>query len=265
MRTNKSHYLIPAVLLAGLLSACGSDTQGSSGGGMNTYKDTKSMVLDILKTEDGQKAIQEATIQADSKLQLLSAGDTQQLQLAVKDVLVDTDNNKFLQKMIKDPKFAGQFAKAIQSDTKNLQKDLMKDPEYQKALLAAMKGPEYETMMLDVLKTPSARTQIKALIQESMQSPLVKLELMELMKKVLEDEISSKSDGGGKEQAGGEGGKQGGGGEGGGQGGEQGGGGEGGGEGGEQGGGGEGGGEGEQGGGGEGGEGGEGNDEKKME
>ncbi|MCP3775414.1 spore germination lipoprotein GerD [Paenibacillus sp. MZ04-78.2] len=189
---------LPAVLIVGFLTSCGSESQTSSSGGGNTYKDTKSMVLDILKTEDGRKAIQQATIHENSKLQLLSAGDTQQLQLAVKDVLTDTESNKFLQKMISDPKFAGQFAKAIQKDTKQLQKDLLKDPEYQKAMMDAMKSPDFETMLLDAMKGNAYRTQTKAVIQESLQSPIFRLEMMELMKKVLQEESKPKEEKGKK-------------------------------------------------------------------
>ncbi|MGF9915702.1 spore germination lipoprotein GerD [Paenibacillus ehimensis] len=209
-----------AVLIVGFLTACGSDTQASSVGGGNTYKDTKSMVLDILKTEDGRKAIQQATIRENSKLQILSAGDTQQLQLAVKDVLADTENNQFLQKMISDPKFAGDFAKAIQKDTKQLQKDLLKDPEYQKAMMDAMKSPDFEMMLLDTMKGNAYRTQTKAVIQESLQSPIFRLEMMELMKKVLQEESMPKQQGqqgkggegkGQQKQGGGQGNQQGGG------------------------------------------------------
>ncbi|MFB6366581.1 spore germination lipoprotein GerD [Paenibacillus elgii] len=196
---------LPAVLIVGFLTSCGSESQPSSTGGGNTYKDTKSMVLDILKTEDGRKAIQQATIHENSKLQLLSAGDTQQLQLAVKDVLIDTENNQFLQKMISDPKFAGQFAKAIQKDTKQLQKDLLKDPEYQKAMMDAMKSPDFETMLLDAMKGNAYRTQTKAVIQESLQSPIFRLEMMELMKKVLQEESKPKEEKGKKQGGEGEG------------------------------------------------------------
>lgn len=182
---------MPLVLVLGLLTACGSEPQASSNNG-NAYKDTKSMVLDILKTEDGRKAIQEATIQENSRLQLLSAGDTQQLQLAVKDVLVDTQNTQFLQKMIADPRFAGQFAKAIEKDTKQIYKDLLNDPEYQKQMMSAMKSPDYQTILMDTMKSTPYRTQMKAVIQESLQSPLFRLELMDLMKKVLQEESMPK-------------------------------------------------------------------------
>lgn len=210
---------VPLLLILGFLTACGSESQASSTSS-NAYKDTKSMVLDILKTEDGRKAIQEAAITQNTKMQLLSAGDTQQLQLAVKDVLVDTQNTQFLQKMITDPRFAGQFAKAVQADTKQLHKDLLKDPEYQKSMMEAMKSPDYQTILLDTMKGTPYRTQMKTVIQESLSSPIFRLELMDLMKKVLQEESMPKEQkgqkgggkgGGGQKQGGGSGGGSGGG------------------------------------------------------
>jgi spore germination protein D len=221
--------LVPAFAMVCLMTACGSDTQASTTNGAGGYKETKSMVLDILKTEDGIKAIQDANTRNNTKIQMLSAGDTRQLQLAVKDVLVDTNSTKFLNNMITDPLFAGQFAKAIQKETKQLQKDLMKDPEYQVQLLNAMKGAEFQAMLLDTMKSPQYKQQMQTAIQESLQSPLFRVEMMNLMKKVLENESKPKSmqsgqggdqggggQGGGSEGQGGGGGGQSGGGQGGG-------------------------------------------------
>ena len=223
---------VSLLLIIWVLTSCGSDKQASqsqSGG----YKDTKTMVLDILKTDDGKKAIISALsgggsgsssgggeggggsgggIQSEGQLKLLSAGDAQQIQLAVKDVLTDTSNNKFLQSIMTDPKFAGQFAKAIQKENKQLHKDLIKDPEYQKSMIEAMKNPDFEKMLMDSMKGPQYRQQMKTVMQESLQSPLFRLELMNLMKKVLEEESQPKT----KEQEGGGGGAGGGGGGGGG-------------------------------------------------
>lgn len=219
---------VSLLLIIWVLTSCGSDKQASqsqSGG----YKDTKTMVLDILKTEDGKKAIISAlsgggsggssggggggggegsgSSQSEGQLKLLSAGDSQQIQLAVKDVLTDTSNNKFLQSVMTDPKFAGQFAKAIQKETKQLHKDLIKDPEYQKAMMDAMKNPDFEKMLMDTMKGPQYRQQMKTVMQESLQSPLFRLELMNLMKKALEEESQPKAKG----QEGGGGGSSGGG------------------------------------------------------
>jgi spore germination protein D len=211
-----SYWLYKALLLVFttmLLSSCGSDTNASKSQSQGNYKDTKTMVLDILKTEEGQTALSTASQKAAAKdggqLKLLSAGDSQHIQLAVKDVLTDTSNNKFLQTVITDPKFAGDFAKAIQKEMKQLQKDLMKDPDYQQSLISTMKNPDFEKMLMDTMKSPQYRQQTKTVIQESMQSPLFRLDLMNVMKKVL-DEASQPSQKQG--QGGGSGSSQGGGG-----------------------------------------------------
>jgi len=204
--------LFSLLLVITILASCGSDKQASQSQTAG-YKDTKTMVLDILKTEDGKKAIQTAIEKSGSsggQLKLLSTGDSQQIQLAVKDVLTDTANNKFLQSMMTDPKFAGQFAKAIQKDTKQMQKELIKDPDYQKSMIEAMKNPDFEKMLMDSMKGPQYRSQMKAVMQESLQSPLFRLELMNLMKKVIEEESMPKEQGKGKSQGGGGGGAGGG-------------------------------------------------------
>ncbi|OXM83092.1 spore germination lipoprotein GerD [Paenibacillus rigui] len=194
---------VSLLLIVIVMSSCGSDKNASQSPNAG-YKDTKTMVLDILKTEDGRNAIQNAmirvTAQDEGQLKLLSTGDTQQMKLAVKDVLTDTESNKFLQQLILDPRFAGQFAKAIQKDTKQLQKELMKDPEYQQALSDAMKNPDFQKMLMDTLKGPQYRQQMKTIMQESLQSPMFRLELMNLMKKVLEEEAMPKEQGQNKQQ-----------------------------------------------------------------
>lgn len=200
---------LSALLLLPMLISCGGGS--SEGSGSQGYKDTKTMVLDILKSEDGQKAIKEAAkegdetaaglIQAQStqngaggKIQMLSSQDAQQLQLMVKDVLTSDGTDKMLKALMTDPKFAGDFAKTLQKENKQLQKDLMKDPEYQKQMLDLMKNPEYEKLMLDNMKSAQYRQQVMTIMQEALQSPLYRLEIMNLLKKVMEEEAQPKKD-----------------------------------------------------------------------
>lgn len=91
-----------------------------------------------------------------------------------------------------DPKFAGEFAKAVSKDNKQLHKDLMKDPEYQTMLVEVMKNPEFEKILLETLKGTAYRKQAMMVFQESLQNPLFKVELMALMKKVMEEEAKPK-------------------------------------------------------------------------
>ncbi|RTE04972.1 spore germination lipoprotein GerD [Paenibacillus whitsoniae] len=192
--TFKKVHVIPIISMAVLLASCGTDnsSQGQSQG--YTYKEQKAMVLDILKSDEGKKAISVAnqaimngevgtnSFAGQSQIKLLSANESLQLQMAVKDVLTSKENNQFLTDMMKDPKFAGDFAKAIQKDTKQMFKELLKDPTYQKALIDAMKNPEYEKMTLDVMKTAPYRQQMMTVMEESLQSPLFKAQMVELLK-----------------------------------------------------------------------------------
>jgi spore germination protein D len=189
--------VLPLITIALLLSSCGTDksSQGQSQAG--TYKEQKTMILDILKSEDGKKAISAANrsimngdvgttgIAGQSQIKLLSANESLQLQMAVKDVLTAKENNMFLTDMMKDPKFAGDFAKAIQKETKQMFKELLKDPEYQKSLVDVMKNPDYEKMMLDVMKTAAYRQQMMTVMEESIQSPLFRAHMVDLLKSAI--------------------------------------------------------------------------------
>jgi spore germination protein D len=156
------------------------------------------MVLDILKSDDGKKAIKDANDSVilengKEKVSILSTNETLQLQTVVKDVLTDKNTTQFLTNMMKDPKFAGDFAKAIQKENKQLQKDLMKDPDYQKQVIDLMKTPDYESVVLDTMKAPQYRQQMMSVIQESMQSPLFKVEMIELLKKAVEEQLKAQT------------------------------------------------------------------------
>lgn len=187
--------VIPTVILTILVSSCGSDSSSKAQG--TDYNQTKTIVMDILKSDDGKKAVLNASQstgggggaqtlgQGQSQIKLLSSGDSLQLQMAVKDVLTAQENSKFLQDMMKDPKFAGDFAKAIQPQMKQMNKDLLKDPQYQTLMIDVMKNPDHEKMILDVMKTAPYRQQMMTVIQESMQSPLFRADLLELLKSAI--------------------------------------------------------------------------------
>lgn len=189
--------VLPLITIALLLSSCGTDNSAQPQSQAATYKEQKTMILDILKSEDGKKAISVANrsimngdvgangVAGQSQIKLLSANESLQLQMAVKDVLTAKENNMFLTDMMKDPKFAGDFAKAIQKETKQMFKELLKDPEYQKSLVDVMKNPDYEKMILDVMKTAAYRQQMMTVMEESIQSPLFRAQMVDLLKSAI--------------------------------------------------------------------------------
>jgi len=215
------------LILTLTLTACMSEQQTSSA--QPDYKEMKAMVVDILKTEEAQKAIEQSSGSSGSmQMQMLSSPTgKEQIRTAVKDTITSPEYSKELEKIMKDPKFAGEFASAINKDNKKIHKELIKDPIYQQAVADIFKSPDLSKMYLDLTKTPEYRKQITTIVKDSMSSPLFKMQIMELLTKVVQEELQPKQEqgkkkgggGGGQDEGGGGGGE--GGGEGGGGGGGQ--------------------------------------------
>jgi spore germination protein D len=181
------------------LTSCSSGSGNSSSQGQGqSYKDTKTMVIDVLKTAEGQTAIMEAGKQSqDKSIKLLATGEGQQIQIAVKDILTQDTGKKMLEATMTDPRFAGKFAEAVQSNIKQIHKDLIKDPQYQKSMIELMNNPEFQKILITTMKNTIYRQQMMSVIQESMQSPLFKMQLMEMIKKNIEEGVTPKPSSGG--------------------------------------------------------------------
>lgn len=190
--------IIILLMLVILFSSCAARENREIG-----YKEMKSMVLDILQTDEAQKAISEANMKKTKKLseeektlQMLSSPHGEQMKEAVKNILTDPNNTHvLLKKIMTDPKFAGEFAKAIQEENKQIHKQLLTDPEYQALLIDVMKGSDYERLMVDIMKGKEYRQHTMRVMEEALNNPLFRLELIELMKKAIEEESNPDQEG----------------------------------------------------------------------
>ncbi|QSF44579.1 spore germination lipoprotein GerD [Paenibacillus tianjinensis] len=209
-----------ALSLVFALTACGGE-QSSSSSQMG-YKEMKTMVVDILKSDEGKKAVEEALSSSSGSgseggsgsgmsMKMMPLQTTEQIRIAVKDTITAPEYQKEIEKIMTDPTFAGEFAKAINSQSKELHLQLIKDPTYQKSIEEIMKSPEMMKMFLDLTKTSDYRKQSMTIMQEAMQNPLFRMEVLGLLKTVVQDELQPKvqKKGGGKEgESGGGGGEQ---------------------------------------------------------
>ncbi|MNW56605.1 hypothetical protein D3C74_343330 [compost metagenome] len=89
---------------------------------------------------------------------------------------------------------------------------LIKDPSYQKSIEAMLKSPELTKMYMDLTKTPEYRKQSMTVMHDAMQNPIFRLEVMNLLKTVVQEELQPKVEKKSGEQGGAGGDKQGGGG-----------------------------------------------------
>lgn len=200
------HFKREGIFLFSLIFLLSSCAPMESKGAQPEYKETKQMVLDILQTEEGKKAIQEVMKEGETKQELLFSEPF--VKQTIQETLLSPENKEKWQELMADPKFKKEYAKQLEEENKKLIKDLMKDPEYRKSMMEILQDPEMEKQFLTVAKSSEFRQQTMSVIKESMESPYFRLELLELLSQVAED-MQGK---GGKDKGGGGGGAGGGGG-----------------------------------------------------
>ncbi|WP_102349712.1 spore germination lipoprotein GerD [Bacillus sp. Marseille-P3661] len=177
------NILMLLLLLLFLISACApAEIQGNN---QPDYDTTKKMVVDILKTDEGKKAIEEIVTNEDTKAQLVM--DQPFVQQSIKTALTSEEALNFWKKQFEDPKFTEAFAKSMQAEHEKLIKGLMKDPDYQAMMIDILKDPEMEKQLLDAMKSQQYRDQLKTLISETIESPLFKAKMQDMLIKGAEE------------------------------------------------------------------------------
>jgi spore germination protein D len=185
-----------------VISGC---SQNEGGGGQLEYEETKKMVVDILKTDDGKKAIQE--IMSDDKMKQELVMDQAIVSSTIEETLTSDKGAEFWKKSFEDPKFAESVAKSMKKENEQLLKDLMKDPEYQGMMIDVLKDPELEKQMTTILKSKEYREHLQKVMTETFESPLFKTKIQDILIKAAEETGAGKKEeeqGGGSEEGGGE-------------------------------------------------------------
>lgn len=151
------------------------------------YKELKGMVIDILQTEEGKKAVQESLSDPKVNKKMILSND--EVAKIVQSEFLSPENKDKLKKMYEDPKFAAELGETLKKENEKILKDLMKDPEYRKMFIETMNDPEFEKMLLDVMKTNPYRMQMMLVIKDSLESPMFKDDLLKLMEKANEEAL----------------------------------------------------------------------------
>ncbi|MEH6948576.1 spore germination lipoprotein GerD [Bacillus sp. JJ634] len=174
------------------------------------YEETKKMVVDILKTDDGKKALQEVLKDESMKNELIMNDDT--VKTTIESTLTSDKGKEFWKKAFEDNEFTKAYAKALRSEHKKVLKELAKDPAYRTLIADTMKEPDIQKEITNILKGNEMRKIYKQLIVETGESPLVKAKVEEAIKKAATEAVEKQKKeeggeegGGGGEEGGGEG------------------------------------------------------------
>lgn len=179
------------------------------------YDQTKKMIVDILKTDDGKKAIKD--IMTDDKLKQELVLEQSVVAETIENTLVSDKGSKFWKEQFDDPKFANSFSESMKKENEQLLKNLMNDPEYRGKIIEVLKDPEIEKGVTDILKSNEYRQHLQKVITETLESPLYQAKIQEILVKAAEDMRKGEQDkkgGDEKEKGGDEGGGDEGGGDG---------------------------------------------------
>ena len=191
-RKASSIALISSLLLAGCGSTSASGNSGQESGSSNPtassagYPQIKAMVLDILHSKEGMNTLKDTISSPEFKQSaIVSEIDVQK---AVEKMVKTEDKQKtFLSQAMKDPKFSSSMVEAALPQVTKIQKQLIKDPDYQKELLALMQSSEYQQMQFDLLKSPEYRKEIMKIMTEALEQPSFRLLFMDSLKQAVKE------------------------------------------------------------------------------
>ena len=169
------------LILLFLLSGC-SNSETSQ---QMDYEETKKMVVDILKTDDGKKAIKDVMTDEEIKQKLVM--DEKSITSTIEKTLVSEKAATFWEEKFKDPEFAESMAKSLKTENEKLIKNLMKDPEYRKMMVELLQDPSLETEMKNILKSTEYREHLQQVLQETMDTPEFKSKFKELLDKAAKE------------------------------------------------------------------------------
>ncbi|MBY6038423.1 spore gernimation protein GerD [Fictibacillus nanhaiensis] len=178
-----SIFLVCMILFA--LSGCAqNEAQGSS---QIDYEATKKMLVDLLKTDEGKKAIKE--VLSDKEIQQEILIDQEVIKETIEKQLLSEKGQKFWQTLFKDPKFSVAFAKSMRKEHEKLMKDLIKDPQYQAEVMKIMQNPKMAQKLLELVDTQPVRKEMKKVMLDTFENPIVQAQIQEMLKKIAHEEI----------------------------------------------------------------------------
>jgi|SRR5690625_794021 len=173
------------ILLFILLVSCNNQTEPSKD---QEYETTKQMMVDILQTEDGKKALSEVLNDDDMKQRLVIDSDT--IKDALNEQLGSEKGSTIWANYFEDPVFVESFAKSFEKEHLEMLQRAMNDPSFQKQMLEVMQDPELISYYLTILKSQSFRAHLEELIEQNFDTPAFQAKI----KKMIEQQEKSTKD-----------------------------------------------------------------------
>ena len=145
------------------------------------YSDTKKIIVDVLKSDEGKKAIEDILKDKSVKTELIM--NQEEVTKTIETALTSDKEKKFWEDSFKDSKFVEALAKGLEPSHKQILKDLMSDPEYMALLTNVLKDSEMTKEFTEIMKGKEFRKELQSLLTEIIDSPLYKAKIEEILLK----------------------------------------------------------------------------------
>lgn len=183
----RKYLLVLGLSIILLLAACNGGN--SSGDHEAEYDSTKKMVVDILQTDDGKKALREILSDKEMKQELVLNSEV--VKDSINDTLTSEKGTKMWKTLFEDPKFVESYTKSMEEAQMDLQKKLMNDSKYQEKMLELLRDPQMDDQMMTVLKSQEFRSHLEKTIQETLETPTFQAKIQEILLKAAEEQGKS--------------------------------------------------------------------------
>ncbi|CDQ41350.1 MULTISPECIES: spore germination lipoprotein GerD [Virgibacillus] len=200
---------ITVMMLSVILIVSGCNN-GNASEQKGDYDTTKKMVVDILQTEDGKKALREIMKDEAMKQDLIMESDV--VKNSINEALVSEKGKEMWTTLFQDNDFVKEYTKSMKEEHIKLIKNLMNDAEYQKQMLELLQNPEITEQMLEVVKSQQFRAHLEETIQQTLETPTFQQKMQETLLKAAEKQAKQSGGSGGNGQGNQEQGSEGGGG-----------------------------------------------------
>jgi len=145
------------------------------------YEQTKKMVVDILQTDEGKKALREIMTDEKMKQHLIMESDA--IKKAITEMLSSDQGSDMWKKLFEDPEFAKTFSESLAEEQKKLFKALMNDADFQKKMIELLQNPEITQQNLSLMKSQQFREHLEETIQQTLESPLFQAKMQDILLK----------------------------------------------------------------------------------
>src|SRR5690625_2674280 len=202
--------LLKTILFIAMMFMMTSCNQADGQQSNQDYEATKKMVVDILKTDDGKNVLKDVLNEEEMKHELVINSET--VKQAIEQNFNDERGKQFFGKLFEDPSFVQAYVEATRESDEDLIKGLMTDATYQERLMQISQDEQMQQLIASALKSQTFKSYLEDTIQETLESPLFKAQMIETLLKAAQEQQQNmqqgqddQENGGGGEDSGGQG------------------------------------------------------------